>query len=548
MKQGSVINPMNISNSEDYFRVDKITDLSNNFREMKKYVQHLFIAVIFLVCSNFYLLYSASHLVKSTDNEDPYSFSPAHSSSMTLVEPHEEYVYDTLPDLSTSQSKHVVNLVDYTTMDSDYKDNIFNNLDSIIVQDGDQGTSRHQITKVNWLFDEADTMLLYTALGEVFALAANGTISAYDTVNGARRLLQSQVGWLEGKITDVIHHGTSYKQMRDEGKAYMKTRENKQEEEKLLREMTELNDSLERAELEGENITQYREKIEKLQDKREEVLKKRNQIPIMEQKPMKEKNVDEFLREQEIERIEKEYQEEKLQEITEFRTRKEEEVRAIKEEKKQIMDNFAREKNETVAALIEDKKMVMDTFMYALNSTRISKHEELKAIRYDLEETKSEIDQAKQQLMELIERETNATIKEKMMTIKDNLVDTTGKITFTQLSIDEDSVAEYDRRPESDRMYYDHEIVNSKSIEEIEDRVRPEGDRMYHEEDIIANEDYIASAELNSTANEEHIASEDDREKWVEESIENIVKSCSTFREQIMCVCTDKLTREIYRC
>ena len=137
--------------------------------------------------------------------------------------PSNEMVYPTAPpELSSAPSKHVINLMEFGEMEDEFKDNILNNLDSIIVTDGDIGTSRHQISKVSWLFDDADTMLLYSGLGEIFALASNGTISEYNVANGARRLLQSQSGWLEGKVSDVVHYGSDYADMKEKGKHYLK--------------------------------------------------------------------------------------------------------------------------------------------------------------------------------------------------------------------------------------------------------------------------------------------------------------------------------------
>jgi hypothetical protein len=500
------------------------------FKKMYSYMQKLLLAVVFLVCSNFYLLYSASHLIQKMEEDNMYVVP---DSTLRITEPHSEVVYDSMPDLSTSQSKHVVNLAEYTDMDSDFKDNVFNNLDSIIVQDGDLGTTRHQITKVNWLFDEADTMLLYTALGEVFALAANGTISMYDTINGARRLLQSQAGWLEGKISDVIHHGSSYKEMRERGKAYMRTREIKKREDRVLREMNQLNKDLEKAELRGEDVTHHREEIESLQDQQEIIQNEKSHLPLVEQKPLEEKNVDSFLKEQVISRIEKEFQQEKLQEITEFRNEKQAEIQIIKLEKDEVIHRLAEQKNETVARLKEEKNTIVESYSHALNATRISKEEELQSIRYDLDLTKVEIELAKESMLQIINRETNRTVKEQMVGITQALSDTSGKLAFTQLIIKEGTVAEHDRRPKEDRHRYDKDIISMHAVNDIEDRYQEIHNRRKPtvEYEYEMNRDY-------------------DRvdEEWTEEMEENIAKHCSTTDDRVMCVCTDTLTRDVFRC
>ena len=52
-----------------------------------------------------------------------------------------------IPDISTSNAKHVVNLLDFENMEETSKDDILNNIDSIIVTDSDVGATRHQISK-----------------------------------------------------------------------------------------------------------------------------------------------------------------------------------------------------------------------------------------------------------------------------------------------------------------------------------------------------------------------------------------------------------------
>ena len=138
MSESISINPLKMTDSYDINYTESVNDLKSKFKEIKKQMSNFSLAIVFLVCSNFYLLYSASHLVNKSKNNATYPLPDTnqyeqHHGDITLTsEPHSEYVYETIPDLSTSQSKHVVNLVDYSSMDSDYKDSIFNNLDSII--------------------------------------------------------------------------------------------------------------------------------------------------------------------------------------------------------------------------------------------------------------------------------------------------------------------------------------------------------------------------------------------------------------------------------
>ena len=141
------------------------------------------------------------------------------------------------PDVSISDSQHVLNLVEFESMTDEDKDDIFNNLESIVVTDGDIGSSRHQINKVTWSFDEDDSMILYSGSGDIFMLSNNGTISSYDDISGARRLLSIEAGWLEGKMKDVVRRGDEYKRMTKEGKPYLKTR-------KLTRELISVNNEM----------------------------------------------------------------------------------------------------------------------------------------------------------------------------------------------------------------------------------------------------------------------------------------------------------------
>jgi len=552
-------NPLRKS-EEEFFAGNDLNEISRNFKMMKLYLKPIVVSLAFIVCSNFYLLYSASHLIRANTMNSQITY-PIPEQSITGSETENEYVYESLPDLSTSQSKHVVNLVDYADMDAEFKDNIFNNLDSIIVQDGEIGTSRHQITKVNWMFDEADTMLLYTALGEVFALAANGTISAYDTVNGARKLLQSQIGWLEGKISDVIHHGSSYKEMRERGKAYMKTRENRKEEIRLSREISEINDNLIQAELLGKDVTEYREKIEEIQDQKEIILKEKEKINIVEQKPLQEKSLDEFMREQEIERIEKSFEDTKLKEINEFRSRKEEEL-----------ENYKNKSNETLNVLRDEKNILIYSYSHVLNATRISKDEELKTIKYDLGIAKAELDVARMSISNIIETEHNETKLSALLDIEKKLQDTTLNIAFTQLTIEDGSVSEFDQRPIKDRVQYNKDIINVQDPREIENIYKSEEERTHpDEEEEHAHPDEEGEhahpdeegehthpdeegehthpdEEGEHSHPDEEGESDNERYEWTEVENENIVKNCSTHYSKEVCICTDKLTNEIYRC
>lgn len=218
-------------------------------------VDYLLIVICFLVCSNLYVLFFVSSILKQSSlNYTKYS----------ILNPkcfNDQYTFN-------FQSNHLVNIIDYPSMDPDYIDYIFNNLNSIIVQDEDLDTSRYQITKVSWLFDNADTMLLYTAFGKIFTLATNGTISVYRNTNDKENILQYQTGWL-------VHYGAKRKKLKNQEINYKQIRESKKIEYELLRKMSEENNRLLEAEQNGHNITNNRKVIEDLQDELEIILDKR---------------------------------------------------------------------------------------------------------------------------------------------------------------------------------------------------------------------------------------------------------------------------------
>ena len=444
--------------------------------------------------------------------------------------PETEMVYPTAqPELSSAPSKHVINLMEFGGMEDEFKDNILNNLDSIIVTDGDIGTSRHQISKVSWLFDDADTMLLYSSLGEIFALASNGTISEYSVANGARRLLQSQTGWLEGKVSDVVHYGSEYADMKQQGKHYLKTRDNKRKLSKANDEFISLNDRIEEAESKGEDTKELTEKLEKVRETKEVFEVERSRIPIVQQRPVERKTVDDELRAQEIERMEKEFEETKAEEVIKYR----EEVTAQKEVIRQELDSIRIQLNEThhdkikmeeelvetirekidieenLATVTQDKidieveieqvRTQKQSIIQELNTTRETKGHEMESIKLDLDTTKAEIEEARQTLATLIETEEDPDKIQIFNEMNIKLQDTSGKLSFTQIQIEEDTIREYD----------DFRVNHSEY-----------------------DGDYS-------------------REHWNTEKLEDMDKSCKHLRPddpEPVCVCTDRDSREVMRC
>lgn len=521
---------------------------------------------VFLICCNLYFLYAFSNLDTGSSTHaialqsEPIEHTPVNS--------HREYVYDSIPDLSTSQSKHVINLNEYSTMDDDYKDNVFNNLDSIIVQDGELGTTRHQVAKVNWLFDEGDTMLLYTALGEVFALAANGTISMYNVANGARRLLESQVGWLEGKITDVIHHGSSYKEMRDRGKAYLKTREHKQKEIEIAKMINQTETALIEAQETGKDVEQIERIMEELQENQAELHSELQKLPLVEQKPLRPKKVDDFLHEQEMEKMQRDLEQEKIVEL-----------RRYKKEKEESIMNLIIDKNVTLEAKkreIKDIQMKRDEAEYMMNYTKFIMKDEMDSIKFDIKDAKDDVDVIRSEIESIIEGESDELKKQKLIALKEKMETTHGKLTFTELVIDEEAVQTYDRRPSKDRADFENDRYlnpecympveckdpEQKGLPECEmkphckelERVRKDVEPPTEDRPDVEppTEDRPDEEQLTEDRPDVEPPNEDEQpseEVWSRDQLDNgDLKQCSRIRNKPMCICTNKETREIYRC
>ena len=439
------------------------------------------------------------------------------------------------PELTSAPSKHVVNLMDFGGMDDNFKDNILNNLDSIIVTDDDIGTTRHQISKVTWVFDDADTMLLYTSLDEIFALAANGSISEYNIANGARRLLQTQTGWLEGKVSDVVHYGSEYSQMVKEGKHYRATRDNKRKLEKATDDFIELSDTIQKAEARGDNVEELEKQLDEVREIKEIYESEKDKIPTVRQLPIEPKTVDDELRAHEIERMEKEFEEKKADEVTKFREEVNEQKEIIKQDlaetriilnqthtaKLEIEDELVttiKEKDEAEDLLIrvQDEKILVDQELETtksekvlaiqeLETERTNKDIEMDSIKMDLDNTKFEIEKTREALDELIENEQDPDKKIIFNEINSKLQDTSGKISFTQLQMDEGTLPTFD--------------------------------------DVRENEKPMSG---------ESSASPDVIESWsTEEVSDKISKSCKTVRSDdptMTCVCTHKETRDVTRC
>lgn len=501
-------------------------EFSSDLMYIKQKITSLSRMCLFLIFSNIIMLGLNTHISfrNNVSEEKPVEYKPLQYEEITL--------YDE-PEVNLADSKHVLNLMEFDDMDDYNKDNIFNNLDSIIVSDGDDGSTRHQISKVNWLFDEADTMLIYTMLGEVFALASNGTISEYNTMNNGRRLLQKKEGaWLEGRISDVVHHGTDYSDMIKIGKPYLRTREKKRKLIKVENDIREINEQKVRTDLPPEKVEELNQRKEQLMKEKEDVVKEKEEIPIVHQKPIEEVTLDSFMLEREVERLEKQYEETKLDEVVKF-------------------------KDEV------DKQ----------------REEELIAIKEELDTTRIEIEEAKETMDSLIELEDDETKKEQMMRIKESLDDTNGKISFTQLSIQEDKVRELPAVEDKRRHVLPEKPVNEireqMTDEELRERYEMMSDEelrnryeMNKEENIESYEEsrdhyeMMTNEELRDhyemMTNEElrdhyeMITNEEIRipeeERWQSEEIEDISRTCRHVRREEVCVCTNKLTREVTRC
>ena len=512
-----------IKSQNEFFTESGNLNIISEFKKLKRNFLNVAIVISLLICTNFYTLYMCSKIfnsVNNKDNEKKYIITKCTRIEPKYTPDDDDMLYTESPNLNTANSKQVVNLLDFQEMNDETKDNIFNNIDSIIVTDGDEGTSRHQISKVNWLFDEADTMLLYTALGEVFALASNGTISTYNTVNGARRLLQTNLGWLEGKISDVLHHGPGYKDMIERGKDYMKTREKKIEVTKITKDLVDINDKIIEAEVSGESTIKLTKQLEILQIEKEIVQAEKDKIPIVVQKPIEEQSLDMFMQQKEIERLEKQFDETKADEVIQYR------------------DEMREENDKAIRILVADKYEVIRE----LNETKYIKSEEMDAIKYELDKTKSEIEDAQIVLDQLIKYENNVTKIERMEEVSNKLSDTNGKLSFTQLKIEEDLISMYDTR-----LIEENEIIEEQADRENE-IIEEKTDRNEILEEQTDRENEILEEQTDRENEREETQLEFGEKEWTTEISENISKSCSIIKEKHICVCTDKETRDVYRC
>ena len=321
-------------------------------------------------------------------------------------------------------------------------------------------------------------------------------------MNGSRRILQTNLGWLEGKISDVIHHGSGYKDMIQKGKDYMKMRKNKSEVAKVTKEIVEINNKIVQAEEAGETVTELSKELEILQNKKEEIQSEKDAIPIVIQKPIEEQTLDMFMQQQEIDRLEKQYHQTKAEEVIKYR------------------DEITEEKYEAIRLIEEDRYETIRE----LNETKLLKSEEMDAIKYELDLTKAEIEEAQVAINRLINIEENVTKIEQMTYVMNSLQDTKGKISFTQVQIMEDEVSMYDSRPMEMRAPHSEEDVPVE-YEKLEERE----EREEHNIDEITYQEHQEPT-------------------WSEEVIEDITKSCSKVRDEDICVCSNKVTREVYKC
>ena len=114
--------------------------------------------------------------------------------------------------------------------------------------------------------------------------------------------------------------------------------------------------------------------------------------------------------------------------------------------------------------------------------------------------------------------------KGNMMQIKQKLLDTNGKIAFTQLQIEEKNVAMYDRRPMEKR-------ADFSRYEE------PEG--------IEGESDFSGNFEMPSRS--DSVTTGGDSWGFEEES-QDVSKFCSTVNSVNTCVCSNTVSRDVYRC
>ena len=191
------------------------------------------------------------------------------------------------------------------------------------------------------------------------------------------------------------------------------------------------------------------------------------------------------MQQQEIERLEKQFDETKAEDVMKYRNEindeKEKAIRIAQEEKQQAINS------------------VQDTIK-ELNETKLIKDEDMDAIKYELDITKTEIEEARVAINKLMNNEENSTKIIQMNNIINSLQNTKGKISFTQIQIIENEIT----RPMN----------------------------------------------IRAPRSEEHVPVEIDWEEaiWTEEVINKISKLCSKVKNEDICICSNKITREVYKC
>ena len=531
------VNPIKLSIPNENNIENQLNYISKKIKSTKYCFCCYFIMHCFFLMWMFFKIDSLTNLSACNKQDEPVVFTPMTDAI-------------DVPDVSTSNAKHVVNLLDFTQLDDDSKDDIFNNLDSIIVTDDDVGTSRHQISKVSWLFDEADTMLLYSSLGEVFALASNGTIAEYNPVNNARRLLQISNGWLEGKVSDVIHYGNEkYNEMRQTGRQYLKRRNIK----KSLRnidkqlEYVSKNVLLNNTDISDNEQTEFLAKMVELEDQKNDMINEASTLPNLKQNPIESKTLEDFVKEQEIKTIAEQIEQEKYMEIKEFKNK-------IEEEKEEVL------------------KM--------LNNTETVKEEEMDIIKSDIDTTKIYIKEARELLQTLLLNETDLVKREKLISIKEQLIDSSGKLSLTQLQINEQNIDDKLNLLSNVKLPIPIDTKRPPSPVDLEDTKRPpspvdleDTKRPPSPFDIEDTKRPPSPVELEDTKRPpipveledtkrppipveledtkrppSHVEFENEEIKFVSEETLNIEKECMINQEQNICICTDKISRTVSRC
>ena len=132
--------------------------------------------------------------------------------------------------------------------------------------------------------------------------------------------------------------------------------------------------------------------------------------------------------------------------------------------------------------------------------------------------TKADIEYIRDSIIQLVDSESDSLKKTQMEEIKQQLLNTNGKIAFTQMIIDEQTVSTYDKRP------FD---------------IRHHGNEEIHQ--------YFENEEQSHVhASQEHVTIGGNI--WEIEKENNISKFCSQINNELTCVCTNEISRDIYRC